>query len=81
MPPLTRALAVLAVIGVIASSSPGQASKEKDAPPKLANQGAVPEVGEITLDYTFKNLMTGDGRNSLAAFRGNVVLIDWWGIH
>lgn len=56
-------------------------SKDKDGPPKLATQGATPEVGEITLDHTFKALISGDGRTSLKEFRGNVVLLDWWGIH
>jgi len=54
---------------------------DKDGPAKLATQGATPAVGEITLDYTFKNFMTGDGRTSLKELRGNVVLLDWWGIH
>jgi len=55
--------------------------KDKDGPAKVAAQGATPAVGEITLDYDFKNMISGDGRTSLKEFRGNVILLDWWGIH
>ena len=55
--------------------------KDKDGPAKVAAQGATPAVGEITLDYQFKNMISGDGRTSLKEFRGNVILLDWWGIH
>ena len=55
--------------------------KDKDGPAKTAAQGATPAVGELTLDYDFKNMISGDGRTSLKAFRGSVILHDWWGIH
>jgi hypothetical protein len=79
---------LLAVVGCLAlltgpslAQGPKADPKDKEGPPKVAAQGATPAVGEITLDYEFKNFISGDGRKSLKDFRGNVVLLDWWGIH
>lgn len=83
-----RLLAIVGCLAFIAGSMVAQGpkpadskDKEKEGPPKLAAQGATPAVGEITLDYQFKNFISGDGRTSMKEFRGNVILLDWWGIH
>jgi hypothetical protein len=81
-----RMLALMSCLALIATPWVAQApksdkDKDKDGPPKVATQGATPAVGEITLDYEFKNFISGDGRKSLKDFRGSVVLLDWWGIH
>lgn len=81
MPPLSRKLAIVAWVAVMSMTGAAQGAKDKAAPAKLATQGAVPAVGEITLDHTFRNLISGDGRTSMASLRGSVILIDWWGIH
>ena len=77
-----RLLAMVGCLVLLTGSWAAQGTKpDKDAPPKTAAQGAVPEIGELTLDYTFKNFITGDGRTSMMDFRGSVVLVDWWGTH
>jgi hypothetical protein len=80
-----RLLAILGCLTITTASAVAQApkadGKKDEGPPKVAAQGAVPQVGEIVADYTFKNLVSGDGRTSMKDFRGNVVLIDWWGFH
>jgi hypothetical protein len=85
MPHSNRLLTVVGclTLGFLASPLAAQGPKAdpKDAAPKLATQGATPAVGEITLDYTFQNFISGDGRTSMKELRGNVVLVDWWGIH
>jgi hypothetical protein len=56
--------------------------KEKDTgPAKVLGPGDVAKVGDIIPDYAFRNLFSGDGRTSMKQFRGNVVVIDWWGMH
>ncbi len=38
------------------------------------------KVGEKAPDYSFNGLMlNGDGRTDLKEFRGNVLMLDWWG--
>ena len=76
-----RLLLAVACLALASGGVIAQAAKDKDAPPKVAAQGAKPEVGEITQDFTFKSMVNGDGRMSLKELRGNVVLIDWWGYH
>jgi hypothetical protein len=81
-----RRLLVLASLLVFAAcpldaQAKSEKDKDKDAPPKVAAPGATPEVGEIIADYTFKNFISGDGRTSMKDFRGNVILVDWWGTH
>jgi hypothetical protein len=71
----------LALAASFAIAQGAKGDKDKDAPPTTATQGATPEVGQITLDHTFKGFLTGDGRSSMKDFRGNVILLDWWGIH
>ena len=44
-----------------------------------ATQG--PAVGDKVADVTFPTLINGDGRQSLAEFYGQPVVIDQWGIH
>jgi hypothetical protein len=47
-----------------------------------ATQESACKVGEKAPDFAFKGAMlNGDGRTELKEFRGNVVLIDWWGYH
>jgi hypothetical protein len=84
MPESRRLLAMLGCLVLVTASLIAQgpkAEKDKDGPPKLATQGATPAIGEITLDYKFTGLISGDGRTSMKEFRGNVILLDWWGIH
>jgi hypothetical protein len=83
MPQSKRLLVFLGLIALATSPlvAQGPKDKEKDAAPKTATQGATPAVGEITLDHTYKNFISGDGRTSMMDFRGSVVLVDWWGIH
>ncbi len=40
-----------------------------------------PAVGDKVADVTFPTLINGDGRQSLAEFYGQPVVIDQWGIH
>jgi hypothetical protein len=83
MPQSIRLLVLVGMLAFAACPSFSQAAKDKDKdePPKVATAGKPPEVGEITLDYAFKNFISGDGRSSMKDFRGSVVLIDWWGTH
>ena len=80
-----RLLAILACLMLTTSDVLAQGAKpdpkKDEAPPKVAAPGATPAVGETTADHTFKILVSGDGRTSMKEFRGNVVLIDWWGYH
>jgi hypothetical protein len=85
MPESKRLLAFLACFlfaaGLLVAQGPKAEKKDKDEPPKAAAPGAIPKVGEIIPDYTFKNFISGDGRASMKDFRGSVVLVDWWGMH
>jgi hypothetical protein len=40
-----------------------------------------PAIGDKVADVTFPTLINGDGRQSLAEFFGQPVVIDQWGIH
>ena len=87
MPKSKRFLVLVGLIAFAASPLFAQGpkdkdkDKDKDAAPKVAAPGAVPAIGEITPDFTFKNFISGDGRSSMGDFRGSVVLVDWWGTH
>ena len=38
------------------------------------------KVGEKAPDYSFNGeMLNGDGRTDLKEFRGNVLMLDWWG--
>lgn len=40
------------------------------------------KVGQKAPDFTFNGVMlNGDGRTDLKEFRGNVLMLDWWGNH
>jgi hypothetical protein len=46
----------------------------------VAAQGL--KVGEKAPDFSFSGVMlNGDGRTDLKEFRGNVLMLDWWGNH
>lgn len=47
--------------------------------PALAQQAAT--VGGPVPEFSFGTFLNGDGRQSLADFRGSPILIDFWGIH
>ena len=52
----------------------------------VAGAGAAQQsglkVGEKAPDYTFTgDQLNGDGRVELKEFRGNVVMLDFWGNH
>ena len=85
MPESKRLLAFVSCLlfaaAPLVAQGPKADGKKDEGPPKVAAAGATPAVGEIVADYAFKNLVTGDGRANLKEFRGNVVLIDWWGYH
>ncbi len=40
-----------------------------------------PAVGDKVADVTFPTLRNGDGRQRLAEFYGQPVVLDQWGIH
>jgi hypothetical protein len=39
------------------------------------------EVGQQVPDFTFAKLRNGDGRQKLSEFRGQVVMLEFWGTH
>lgn len=39
------------------------------------------EVGQQVPDFTFARLRNGDGRQKLSEFRGQVVMLEFWGTH
>ena len=41
----------------------------------------VANVGEKVPEFTFPQFQNGDGRQSLADFYGQPVVIDFWGTH
>lgn len=83
-----RLVALVGCLALLAScvvaqgpKSEKEKDKDKDAPGKVLGPGDVAKVGDFSPDYAFKNLISGDGRTSMMGFRGNVVLLDWWGMH
>jgi hypothetical protein len=38
-------------------------------------------VGQQVPDFTFAKLRNGDGRQKLSEFRGQVVMLEFWGTH
>ena len=38
-------------------------------------------VGQAVPDFTFGKLRNGDGRQKLSEFRGQVVMLEFWGTH
>lgn len=58
--------------GIVACAASGVAN---------AQQAGL-KVGSKAPDYTFNGeMLNGDGRTDLKEFRGNVVLLDFWGNH
>lgn len=39
------------------------------------------QVGEIVAEFAFPPMLNGDGRTRLSEFRGQPILIDFWGTH
>ena len=46
-----------------------------------SGQSAAVKEGDKVPDASFTTLLNNDGRTTLAEFRGNVVVLDWWGNH
>lgn len=45
----------------------------------MAPAGDSAKVGEKVTDYDFGRLLNGDGRTAFAEFRGQPILLEWWG--
>lgn len=39
------------------------------------------QVGDKVADFAFGPMLNGDGRRKLSEFRGQPILIDFWGTH
>ncbi len=47
----------------------------QDGAPKVA------EVGEVVAEFSFGAMLNGDGRTKISEFRGQPILLDFWGTH
>lgn len=43
--------------------------------------GQAAGVGEAVAEFDFGPMLNGDGRTKLSEFRGQPILIDFWGTH
>jgi len=57
-------------------ATPGQATPGQAEAPKAAER-----VGDRVPEFAFPEFLNGDGRQTLSAFRGSPLLIDFWGTH
>ena len=62
-------------------ASPGQASTGQATPGQAEAPKAAERVGDRVPEFAFPEFLNGDGRQTLSAFRGSPLLIDFWGTH
>ncbi|MEZ5964750.1 MAG: hypothetical protein R3F56_12960 [Planctomycetota bacterium] len=70
-----RFVLLLALPSLVVAQAP-----RRESGPDSARQGPA-QVGDKVAEFSFGPMLNGDGRRKLSEFRGQPILIDFWGTH
>ena len=76
---MKREFFLAAAIVALGTAAPFAAYPQEKSPAETAPTEAA--VGKLAPDIQINDWIGGDGRTSLADFRGEVVFLEFWGTH